>query len=60
MQYNFMSTPATKKYSLDVTIDPNMPDLSKDPYFVKKAEKARAFIAKHGLPKDDKPAKKGK
>jgi hypothetical protein len=55
-----MSTPANKKYSLDVIIDPNMPDLSKDPYFVKKAEKARAFIAKHGLPKDDKPAKRGK
>jgi hypothetical protein len=55
-----MSTPATKKHLQGITIDPNMPDLSKDPFFVKKAESARAFIAKHGLPKEDKPAKKGK
>ena len=55
-----MSTPATKKHLQGITIDPNMPDLSKDPFFVKKAESARAFIAKHGLPKDDKPAKKSK
>jgi hypothetical protein len=42
-----------------VTVDPNMRDHSKDAFFVKKAEKARAFIAKHGLPKSEKP-KKGK
>ena len=41
----------TKKTSLGIPIDPNMRDYSKEPYFIKKAEKARAFIAKHGLPK---------
>jgi hypothetical protein len=54
-----MSTPATKKHLPGITFDPNMPDLSKDPFFVKKAASARAFIAKHGLPKENKP-KKGK
>ncbi len=39
-----------RKYGLEITIDPNMRDYSKDPYFIEKAEKARAFIAKHGLP----------
>jgi hypothetical protein len=34
-----------------------MRDYSKDPYLVKKLERARAFIAKHGLPKEIKPKK---
>jgi hypothetical protein len=34
----------------NITVDKNMPDYTKDPYFVKKAEKAREFIDKHGLP----------
>lgn len=55
-----MSAIAHNQHLPGITIDPNMRDYSKDPFFVKKAEKARAFIAKHGLPKDDKPAKKGK
>jgi hypothetical protein len=42
-----------------ITVDPNMPDFSKSPFVIKKVEKARAFIAKHGLPKGGKP-KKGK
>ncbi len=40
-----------KKEETIITIDPNMRDYTKDPFFVKKAKKARAFIAKHGLPK---------
>ena len=40
------------------TLDPNMKDFSKDPYFVKKAERAKAFIAKHGLPEDIKATQK--
>ena len=35
-----------------ITIDANTRDYSKDPLVVKKVERARAFIAKHGLPKD--------
>ena len=49
-----------KKHLPGITVNPNMRDYSKDPFFVKKAERARAFIAKYGLPKDDKPARKGK
>jgi hypothetical protein len=40
-----------------LTVDPNMRDYSKDPFIVKKVERARAFIAKHGLP-ENKPARK--
>ncbi len=29
-----------------------MRDYSKDPFIIKKNERARAFIAKHGLPED--------
>lgn len=46
-----------KKPLPGITINPNMRDHSKDPFFIIKAERARAFIAKHGLPKDDKPKK---
>jgi hypothetical protein len=46
-----MST-TDKKHLPGITINPNMRDYSKDPFFVKKAERARAFIAKHGLPKE--------
>jgi hypothetical protein len=49
----------SNKQEIAITIDPNMPDFSKSPYAIKKAERARAFIAKHGLPKEEKP-KKGK
>jgi hypothetical protein len=51
---------ADKKHLPGITVNPNMRDYSKDPYFVKKAEKARALIAKYGFPKDEKPAKKSK
>ena len=45
--------PATahKKGEPAITIDPNMPDYNKTAFAVKKAEAARAFIQKHGLPK---------
>ena len=55
-----MAATTTKKRLPGITIDPNMPDVSKDPYFVKKAERAKALIARYGLPQDDKPAKKTK
>jgi hypothetical protein len=52
-----MPTTKHKKEEIPgITIDPNMRDYSKDPYLVAKAERARAFIAKNGLP-EDKPAK---
>ena len=54
-----MNTAANNKHLPGITIDPSMPDYSKDPFVVKKVERARAFIAKNGLPKDRK-VKKGK
>lgn len=47
-----MPTESNKKHLPGITVDPNMPDYSKDPFVVKKVERARAFIAKNGLPKD--------
>ena len=32
-------------------INPNMKDLGKDPYFVKKAEAAKQLLDKYGVPK---------
>ena len=55
-----MSTRINTKGNLSITIDPNIPDFNKSAFALKKAEKARAFIAKHGLPKDARPTKKGK
>jgi len=46
-----MSIRAHKNINPTITIDPNMRDYSKEPFIIKKAEKSRAFIAKHGLPK---------
>jgi len=54
-----MRTVTPKKGEPLMTIDPNIPDLNKTEFARKKAERARAFIAKHGLPKDEK-GKKGK
>jgi len=47
-----MPTAANKKHLPGITVDPNMPDFSKSPFIIKKVERARAFIAKHGLPKE--------
>jgi len=33
-------------------IDKNMPDFSRDPFFIKKNERATAFLKKSGLPKE--------
>jgi hypothetical protein len=40
----------TVKRKKKAVIDPNMPDLSKDPYFVEKAERARETLIKYVLP----------
>jgi hypothetical protein len=40
------------KHLPGITVDPNMPDLSKDPFVLKKVERARAFLAKHPIPED--------
>ena len=45
------TTRANKGKSKNVTIIKKMRDYSKEPAFVKKAEKAVAFLKKHGLPK---------
>jgi hypothetical protein len=43
-----------------ITIDENMRDYSKEPAFVKAAERAKAFLKKHPLPKEfTQPKKKG-
>jgi len=55
-----MNSATKKKHLPGITVDPNMRDYTQDPFFVKKAERARAFLAKHPLPKEEKPAKKGK
>ncbi len=49
-----MSTIAINKGKSDkgnITVKKNMKDYSNEPYFVKKAEKAMAFLKKHGLPR---------
>lgn len=40
-----------KKHLPGITVDPNMPDFSNSPFVLEKVEKAKALIAKHGLPK---------
>ncbi len=52
-----MPEKADQKHLPGITINPNMRDYSKDPFFVKKAEKARAAVSKYGLPKEDKHKK---
>jgi hypothetical protein len=42
-----------------VEIDNSIRDYGVDPYFVKKAEEAKKFLAKAGLPKTLKAKKKG-
>jgi hypothetical protein len=54
-----MRTITPKKGEPLMTVNPNMPDFNKTEFARKKAERARAFIAKHGLPKDER-GKKGK
>jgi hypothetical protein len=51
------TTTSHKTHRPGITVDPNMPDFSKSPFVIKKVEKARAFIAKHGLPEDTRKKK---
>lgn len=44
----------TKKRQSNITVVHGMRDYSKDPFVIEKLERARAFIAKNGLPKRDK------
>jgi hypothetical protein len=52
-----MGTTSKKKHLPGITVNPNMRDYSKEPYFVEKHERARAFIAKHPIPEDMKAKK---
>lgn len=47
-----MAKKAIIKDKPEIAIKKDMRDYSNEPYFVKKAEKATAFLNKHGLPKD--------
>jgi hypothetical protein len=49
-----MPEKANQKHLPGITVNHNMPDYSKSPFAIKMAEKARATIAKYGLPKEDK------
>lgn len=57
-----MAGKTVKKSPLRIRVKKDMPDYSKDPYFVKKAERAEANLKKYGLPKElqDKLQKKTK
>ena len=57
-----MAGKAAKKNTSIIRVKKDMPDYSKDPYFVKKAERAEANLRKYGLPKElqDKIQKKAK
>ena len=56
-----MSKKLTDKKQTHITIDKNMRDYSKEPAFVKAAERAAAFLKKHPLPKEfTQPKKKDK
>jgi hypothetical protein len=56
-----MSTNVNKKRQSNITVVHGMRDYSKDPLVIEKLERARAFIAKHGLPKHKEgKVKKGK
>jgi hypothetical protein len=52
------TTSKKRKHLPGITVDPNMPDFSKDPCILKRAEEARAFFARHPIPDD--LLKKGK
>ena len=51
------TTPTKKDNSLQVTVVKKIRDYSQDPFIKKKAERAKAFIKKHGLPEDFKKSK---
>lgn len=39
------------KKKIFAKVNPQMEDFGNDPFFLKKAEKARAFLRKNGVPK---------
>ena len=45
-----MEKPANKKVKVDDS--KSVRDYGNDPYFVKKANKSKAFLEKHGFPKE--------
>lgn len=47
-----MGTSSHKKNKTISNGDSGIPDFSKSPFAMKKAERAQAFIAKNGLPKE--------
>lgn len=49
-----------KKYNVSITIDHDIPDLSNDPFVLAKLEKAKKFIAEHGLPESSNTKLKAK
>lgn len=56
-----MPITSNKKHLPGIFVDQDgkIPDFSKSPFVIKKVENARAFIAKHGLPKGwNRPKKK--
>ena len=54
----YMSNTTTRKHLPGIIVAPTLEEVSKSPFIIKKVERARAVIARYGLPKD-KP-KKGK
>lgn len=52
-----MPTERKKKHEIKVTIVKDMRDYSQDPFFLKKAESAKAFLKKHPLPPSEKKNK---
>lgn len=54
---NIYANRKKKKREVKATIVKNMRDYSQDPFFVKKAESAKAFLKKHPLPPSEKKNK---
>jgi hypothetical protein len=49
--------PKRKPKNSKITVVSNMPDYSKDPFFVKKAQRSKEFLDKHGFPEEWMPKK---
>jgi hypothetical protein len=52
-----MSTTKSTIGKLQVTIVKELPDLSKDPTIIKRAEEAKEFLKKYGMPESFKKKK---
>ncbi|HYE56212.1 MAG TPA: hypothetical protein VD996_15290 [Chitinophagaceae bacterium] len=46
-----------ERFVREMTISDNMPNLSKDPTIIKRAQEARDFLEKHGYPNFNKKPK---